>query len=232
MSWTYVYFTLLWAIVRIRVTRDSWKRYMAILDLDRWHHCLGRTGLRLPARRALLHAVRRWDDAMAAQLLGDMRDRRALRTLERVVAKQGIDSDLREKAALALQDIAPEKYGPRETPRQKYTVQYVQSTPPPSSRAPSTAAHDTFPVETPATSEAVSTSAAADETGADDEQLARRLTTASHEKDREKVRAIGRTLDARGGIEKMKEVYYRADDLGADGRWIEFHWSGIGDWDG
>ncbi len=65
-----------------------------------------------------------------------------------------------------------------------------------------------------------------------DEMLARELSRASHGKDREKVREIGRRLDDEGGIEKMKLVCYRVRHIGGDDRWLEMVWSGIGEWMG
>lgn len=65
-----------------------------------------------------------------------------------------------------------------------------------------------------------------------DEALATKLIIASHQKDREKVKSIGRQLNDAGGIERMKLLCYRARHRGGDDRWIEMMWSGIGDWMG
>lgn len=65
-----------------------------------------------------------------------------------------------------------------------------------------------------------------------DEAIAKKLIIASHQKDREKTKEIGRQLNDSGGIERMKLLCYRARHLGGDDRWIEMMWSGIGEWQG
>jgi len=67
---------------------------------------------------------------------------------------------------------------------------------------------------------------------AKDEAIAEEMIIASHQKDRENVKEIGRQLNSSGGIERMKLLCYRARHLGGDDRWIEMMWSGIGDWQG
>lgn len=65
-----------------------------------------------------------------------------------------------------------------------------------------------------------------------DEAIAEELIIASHKKDRERTKEIGKQLNESGGIERMKLLCYRARHLGGDDRWIEMMWSGIGDWQG
>jgi hypothetical protein len=64
------------------------------------------------------------------------------------------------------------------------------------------------------------------------EAVAKQLSIASHAKDRDKVKEIGRQLNDAGGLDRMKLLCYRARHIGGDDRWIEMMWSGIGEWDG
>ena len=65
-----------------------------------------------------------------------------------------------------------------------------------------------------------------------DEEAAHQIVLASHRKDRDLVKQIGTRLHHEGGLDRMKLIYYRADRIGGDSRWIEMMWSGIGDWMG
>jgi hypothetical protein len=63
-----------------------------------------------------------------------------------------------------------------------------------------------------------------------DERTANQLVLASHKKDLDLVKQIGRQLNDEGGLDRMKLICYRADNIGGDTRWIEMMWSGIGEW--
>lgn len=65
-----------------------------------------------------------------------------------------------------------------------------------------------------------------------DEKIAHELTAASHKKENDTIKKIGARLNEEGGLERMKTIYYRAEYIGADGRWVEMMWSGIGEWMG
>ena len=65
-----------------------------------------------------------------------------------------------------------------------------------------------------------------------DEEAAHELVLASHRKDRDTVKQLGTRLNSEGGLDRMKQIYYRAEHIGGDGRWIEMIWDGIGDWMG
>jgi hypothetical protein len=68
------------------------------------------------------------------------------------------------------------------------------------------------------------------ELGPEDEVYARQLVSISQASDQAAARSVGERLNADGGLERMKRVCLRAGTLGADTRWIEVYWSGIGQW--
>jgi len=65
-----------------------------------------------------------------------------------------------------------------------------------------------------------------------DEKTAHQRVVASHQKDRDLIKQIGRRLNAVGGLDKKKLICCRSDNNRGNTRWIEMIWSGVGPWVG